>query len=139
MKTSTITSKYDTIGALASGLCLIHCLATPLLFVAKSCSATCCSGAPSWWSFLDFAFLVISFFAVYRSAASTLKPWISKVLWISWTLLLLVILNEQIGWIHLPEYTIYIPALTLIVTHIYNLKYCQCEGEYCQHNATLNA
>lgn len=136
MEISTNVSKSDTIGALASGLCLIHCLATPFIFVAKSCTATCCSGAPSWWAWLDVAFLIISFFAVYRSAASTSKKWISQVMWSSWTLLLLVILNEQLGWIHLPEYIIYFPAILLIIIHIYNLKYCQCEGEYCHHNAT---
>jgi len=33
----------DLFGALVSSLCLIHCAATPFLFIAKVCSATCCS------------------------------------------------------------------------------------------------
>ena len=63
--------KSDTIGVLSSGLCMIHCLATPFFFVATACSATCCSGAPLWWQWLDYFFLIISFIAVRHSTVST--------------------------------------------------------------------
>ena len=51
----------DSIGALASTLCLIHCLATPFIFVVQSCAASCCASAPAWWVFFDYLFLTISF------------------------------------------------------------------------------
>ena len=39
---TSINLKQDYIGAVASALCLLHCIATPFLFVAKACSAACC-------------------------------------------------------------------------------------------------
>ena len=69
----------DLIGASASTLCTIHCLATPFLFLASTCSKSCCSGAPSWWLWLDYGFLIISFFAVYSSTKSTAKLWSRRV------------------------------------------------------------
>jgi|GEM_PF-3179353 len=46
----------DFIGAMSSGLCLMHCLATPFLFIAKACTATCCADTPSWWQLIDYLF-----------------------------------------------------------------------------------
>jgi len=63
--TNTIKIHSDIIGIWSSGLCLIHCLATPFLFIAKSCSHTCCAASPTWWGTIDFIFLVISFIAIY--------------------------------------------------------------------------
>ena len=52
--------KSDTIGVLSSGLCMIHCLATPFFFDATVCSNTCCNTAPLWCQWLDYIFLVVS-------------------------------------------------------------------------------
>ncbi len=30
----------DIVGAVASGLCALHCIATPFLFIAQSCSTS---------------------------------------------------------------------------------------------------
>lgn len=131
MYTFLQADRADSIGAIASGLCLIHCLATPFLFVAKSCSTTCCSAAPAWWLWFDFAFLFVAFFAVYRSTKTTTKPWISYVLWASWIALASVIFNEQVHLVSLNKYVSYIPAISLVVFHLYNLKYCQCKNDKC--------
>jgi len=74
----------DLIGAGASTLCTIHCLATPFLFLASTCTKSCCSAAPSWWLWIDYAFLLISFFAIYKSTRITSKFWIKPTLWMSW-------------------------------------------------------
>jgi len=124
-------NRSDSIGALASGLCLIHCIATPFIFLAQTCSAICCDTAPAWWTSIDFLFIGISFFAVYRSAKNTSKIWMSTTLWISWIALCLVILNEKLALISLPESTIYIPAIALVLLHLYNRKYCQCKDDTC--------
>ena len=50
----TLNIKSDTIGALASGLCMVHCLATPFFFIASACSASCCSNTPLWWQWMDY-------------------------------------------------------------------------------------
>lgn len=125
-------NKSDLIGAFASGLCLLHCIATPLLFIVQTCSATCCEASPSWWKWLDYIFLVISFVAIFRSSKTTTKRWIGQALWLSWSVLAFIILNEKTGWLLLPEFSIYIPALALIALHLYNQKYCQC-NENCIH------
>ncbi len=128
---STAIKKSDTLGAFASGLCLIHCIATPFIFIAQTCSASCCSGAPTWWSMMDYLFLGISFFAIYWSVQNTSKNWIKYALWTSWSVLLFVILNEKIELIHLAEQAIYTPALALVGFHLYNRKYCQCAEDGC--------
>lgn len=125
--------KPDTFGAFASSLCLVHCIATPFIFIAQTCSASCCSAdtIPVWWQWIDYFFLVIAFFAVYQSTKTTSKNWIKPVLWVSWAALFFVILNEKFLWVELFEAAIYVPALALVGFHVYNLKYCQCESESC--------
>ncbi|MEP1489164.1 MAG: MerC domain-containing protein [Algibacter sp.] len=126
--------KPDNIGAVASTLCLIHCIATPFIFIVQSCAITCCSETPTWWQFIDYFFLIISFFAIYRSTQTTSKKWMKPSLWLSWFLLLFVIINEKTAWFPLPEYVIYFPALALIILHLYNKKYCQCNLNKCCTN-----
>lgn len=122
----------DLFGAAASGLCLIHCVATPFLFIVQTCSETCCDASPSWWSSLDYIFLVISFLAIYRSSKTSSNRIISRALWSSWIVLAFIILNERLEFFHLPHFFIYIPAIALIILHLYHQKYCQCSDD-CIH------
>lgn len=69
-------NKPDVFGAFASTLCLLHCIATPLLFIVHSCSIGGCSATPVWWKSIDYLFLVISFFAIYRSTQTTTSTFI---------------------------------------------------------------
>ena len=123
--------KPDSLGAMASSLCLLHCIATPFLFIAQACSASCSEVAPVWWQWIDYLFLAISFFAVYQSTKTTSKLFMKPALWISWVLLFIVIINEKIHWLPLPEGTIYVAAIILVSLHLYNLKYCQCKTDNC--------
>lgn len=123
--------KPDNIGAIASSLCLVHCIATPFIFIVQSCSIACCSETPVWWSTIDYLFLIISFFAIFQSTKTTTSKWIKPALWFSWTLLFGIILNEKLAWISLSESAIYIPAILLIGLHLYNRKYCQCSSKTC--------
>ena len=126
--------KPDTFGALASTLCLIHCLLTPLLFLSHQSINDHHHAAPVWWKNLDFLFLGISFIAVYRSTQTSSKPMMKYFLWSSWILLAGLIFNEKMGVFEIPEYVMNISAITLAVLHIYNLKYCQCDDENCCNN-----
>lgn len=126
--------KSDNIGALASTLCMIHCFATPFIFIAQTCSASCCATAPAWWQWIDYFFLVISFFAVYNSTQTSSKKWVKIALWISWTGLFIAILNERTSLIHLPHLFKYIMASSLVILHLYNRKYCQCKEDNCCAN-----
>lgn len=126
-----ITNKADYLGMLASSLCLLHCLATPFLFIAKTCSTTCCEETPVWWKTIDFLFLTISFFAVLASTKKSTNKTIQMLMWLTWMAISFVICNEYLNLIALFDKAIYIPATTLIVLHIYNLKYCQCKEKCC--------
>lgn len=124
-------NKSDIFGALASTLCVIHCIATPFLFLAHSSTVSSNGSGLLWWKNLDYIFLIISFFAVARSAKNTSKSFMKLLLWVSWTALFLFILNEKIALFTLPETTIYITAIILAVLHMYNLKFCQCNSDRC--------
>ena len=59
---ANLTYKADIIGASASLLCIIHCLATPFVFFIKTSSSLCCSETPTWWQSIDYIFLTVAFF-----------------------------------------------------------------------------
>jgi hypothetical protein len=80
---------------------------------------------------IDIIFLVISLVAVYWSAKSSSNTWVKIALYASWVLLTFLIINEKIEGIHLQEALIYVPAVSLIVFHLYNRKYCQCHADNC--------
>ena len=124
----------DLIGATASTLCTIHCMATPFLFFASTCTKSCCNSAPLWWIWIDYAFLFISLFAVYKSTKNSSKFWIKVILWGSWMALSFFIFMEQNTQLNLSDYYKYSSALSLAFFHVYNLKYCQCESENCLAN-----
>ena len=131
--TNTFNTRSNLFGALASGLCLVHCLATPLLFITQANMAHHDDhhhghGA-SWWGGLDFIFLIVAIFAVYYSAKNSSLKWMPLALYISWGVLAFIIVNEKLHLLHLPHEIIYLPALALIGLHLYNKKYCNCEGE----------
>jgi len=131
MNVINLTSKSDFIGATASTLCFLHCLATPLLFVAYSNAAIVEESHPWWWGILDIVFLVISFFAIYWTTKNTSKRWVQYTFWSLWALLAGIILNEKWEIMHLAEEIIYLPTLGLVFLHFYNRRYCQCEDEHC--------
>lgn len=127
----TTTQKSDTFGAIASTLCLIHCLITPFIFIAQTCSRTCCSSAPTWWRTIDLLFLTISFFAVYWSASLTSKNWLKIAFWVSWVSLFILLANENLNLINVPHKSTYLPSFGLILLHLYNKKYCKCTDDAC--------
>lgn len=126
--------KPDIVGAFSSALCLLHCIATPLIFILQPVSVSSEASLPLWWKGLDFLFLIISFFAVYFSSKKTSKQWVSYALWSCWFILTIGLLNEKLALFSLPEIVVFIPAIGLIVLHFYNKKYCRCQGETCCNN-----
>lgn len=135
---NAIAIRTDKVGIVASMLCMVHCLATPFLFLAKSYSISCSVASPAWWSSLDIIFLIISFLAVYQSGKNTSKSWIKYALWTAWVLLLIILSNEKLHLLHLWEHTIHFPAVALIALHFYNSKFCKCNTDNCCINQTSN-
>ena len=122
---------YDSIGIIASTLCTIHCIVTPFIFIAKACTATCCSDAPSWWLMIDYLFLIISFLAIFFISKNLTIKWLKNAFWISWIVLLFTIANHSINIIYLHKNFIYIPSILIVILHFYNLQFCKCQNETC--------
>lgn len=134
MKTILKVSDHPNIlGSIASGLCLVHCIATPLLFAAHAAHVQGHDSHPFWWGWIDLIFLTISFIAVFWSSRQVERQWSTYALWISWMLLTGIILNEKLSLFNIREEAIYIPSLALIVLHLYNKKYCRCKNNECCH------
>ena len=123
--------KPDNLGAIASGLCLVHCLATPFLFVAQASIGGIHAKGPMWWSQLDYLFLILSFWAVFKTTSITTVAFIKPVMWISWGVLTGLILNEKIHVFELPEALTYFFAIVLIGLHLYNRRYSTCSSDTC--------
>ena len=122
----------DTLGAINSYLCVIHCFATPFLFLTQAqTSLVELSTVPLWWQLLNYVFIVVSFFAVNRTVKNSSNQLVKSLLWVSWVLLSALILNEEFEIMHMPELLTYFAGISLASLHIYNLKYCQCEDENC--------
>lgn len=131
--THFLSNNSDRLGAISSTICAIHCMATPFLFIAKSCSTTCCSQTPSWWKAVDVLFLVISFIAIYFSAKNSSNSYIKTGLYVSWFFLALIIANDYTNTWLPPKWLVYIPSFSLVALHIYNKKYNQCKVECCNN------
>ena len=131
MKLNLSLQKSDAVGVISSGLCMIHCLATPVFFIAATCSTSCCNAAPLWWQWIDYAFLIISFIAITHSIKSTNSNLVKYGLWVSWVALFLFILNIQFQWFSISDNIKFIPAFSLIGFHLYNIKYCKCSKDEC--------
>lgn len=118
---TNLTYKADIIGASASLLCLIHCLATPFVFFIKTSSSLCCSETPSWWQSIDYIFLTVAFFAVVHILNNNrTKKWLKSLLVICWIGLLLVTINTTFFIFHISNILAYAPAVLLVALHLYN-------------------
>ncbi len=126
--------RSDVWGAVASALCLVHCLASPFLFVAHTGHVHGHHSHPFWWGLLDVLFIIISFLAVFWSVKNTSRNWMKYALWTSWALLTASILNEKLQLVPLAEAFTYIPSIALVALHLYNRKYCKCREEDCCSN-----
>lgn len=124
-------NKSDLFGVFASSLCMVHCLATPLIFVVQASSVACSEVGPLWWRMMDYFFLVVSIIAIYQSAKMTSSTWMPKAMYAGWGILAFLILNKSLHLLPIPPILIYLPAFSLVFLHLYNRKYCQCEATKC--------
>ena len=132
----SIIYKPDSIGSIASILCLTHCIATPFIFITQACTMSCCAGTPTWWQSMDYIFVVISFFAILRSTQTSSNKTIKIALWITWFLFFISIMNKAMQLLYINQNFTYATGITLALLHLYNLKYCQCDNDKCclNHN-----
>ena len=117
MKISSIHP--DNLGATFSSLCVIHCFATPFLFITQSYLLV----VPGWWQALNYLFLSISFFAVYKTSKNSSSQMVKTLLYLFWSILAMLLISEEFELFHLPEFITYIIGLSLAGLHIYNKRY----------------
>ena len=75
-----IIKHSDYIGASASGLCLMHCIATPFLFLSQASLISVSNETLFLWQSLNFLFLTISFIAIYYSAQNSSNLYVKVLL-----------------------------------------------------------
>ncbi len=119
-----IVRNSDRIGAISSGLCMLHCFATPFLFLSQSSLIFISVDFTLTWFILNYVFLFISFIAIYHSVKRIF-------LYLFWVVLSGLIINESLEIFSIPEAATYFSASSLICLHIYNLRYCRCDNEDC--------
>jgi len=120
MINSTKINKADIIGILSSSICLVHCIATPILIV---CTDSCCENPV-----LKCLFIVISFISIFKATEKITHTKIALLLWISFLgFLFSTLFQEEYNLLH---YSGYFFAILIIIGHILNIKYCkQCSNQ----------
>ncbi|RCS27032.1 MerC domain-containing protein [Polaribacter sp. WD7] len=123
--------KPDNLGIIASLLCFIHCLATPLLFVLQATTFNVSNSVSFWWQSFDLIFLIVGLIAIYHSSKTTSKMLMKYLLWFFWFFLFFLVVNEKIHFFHIPEFIMYTTTLSLSALHFLNLRYCKCKDDSC--------
>ena len=121
----------DRIGVVSSGLCILHCFATPFLFLSQSSLIFISVDFTLTWFILNYVFLFISFIAIYHSVKNSTNRFIRIFLYLFWVVLSGLIINESLEIFSIPEPATYFSASSLICLHIYNLRYCRCDNADC--------
>ena len=112
---NTKINKADLIGILSSSICLLHCLATPLLIAFGAGFITN--------PFFKYLFLIISFVSIFKATENITSKKISLLLWISfWGFLFSTLFQEEYEWLH---YSGYLFAILIIIGHILNIRHCR--------------
>jgi hypothetical protein len=108
----------DKIGITASVLCLIHCLALPVIFTL---SADTLYLVQHEMPFVDYIFALIALIAAVLSARKTHSRKIKAGFAVGWTFFIVGVLFH-----HNPIlfYLLHLGSVILIVTHLKNLKSC---------------
>jgi len=104
----------DKLGIASAILCIIHCLAAPLLLTMGI-------------SFLHnpviaLLFIIIAFISIYKTTKGSLFNKLSIILWIAFCGFVLSIILEERSKIF--KYTMYLSSIILIIGHSYKMHYC---------------
>jgi hypothetical protein len=121
------TAIADKLGITSAVICAVHCLVIPAVFLLKysvvdglgatSGHAGWGAGLPSWWETLDYAFLLIGFYAVYHATSHSPFKGVKISLWFFWLCLAVaVVFESKLHWMA------YLASAGLIVTHFVNIR-----------------
>ena len=130
MKAATLTSKADYIGITGSVLCVIHCLATPVLLLTVNFAH---ESLKVGYLSLDYVFILVNIFAVYHATKHSHSAAIRRALWGFLGLFTACLLLEDVS--ELFEYAGYAASLGLVVTHLINIRTHHHDHEHCESEA----
>ena len=82
----------DYLGVISGGLCILHCIATPLLFISNAELAG--HGTPIEWQLLNFAFVALSFLAIRSSAKNSSNSTVKVLFYVFWFILFVTIVMK---------------------------------------------
>lgn len=118
MKLDVVDKKADYIGITGSVLCLIHCLAAPVLVMTSSLlrDDTLRAGFLS----LDYIFIAVNIVAVYFATRSHTSSAIRTALWSFLFLFAVGLLLEEVSPVF--EYLAYAASTGLVISHLFNLR-----------------
>ena len=123
---------YDYLGITGSGLCLIHCLAMPVLFfIQNSFAKDFLKGLDLENVYLDYLFVLLCFCAVIVVTKNCNSRKINFSFWLFFLLFSISVLFEED--FEYLNFLGYIASLGLIITHIININHIKkCQIENCQ-------
>lgn len=113
----------DKIGITASILCLIHCLAIPILFTV---SADTLHLVDHEMPIVDYIFAVVALVAAYLSGRKTTNPKIKLAFGIGWALFILGVLLHDNPYLFA---LLHIGSIILIATHLKNIRSCRIKSK----------
>lgn len=117
----------DFMGISASILCLIHCLAFPVLISLGFIFSPVDNHTHEHdhvhfdWHWMDFLFVALAIWAVYNAVKSTQSKSIKIALWIAVSIFSVgVLLHDVFSWM---LYISLLASIGLVIIHIINWKY----------------
>lgn len=118
MKLDVVDKKADYIGITGSVLCLIHCLAAPMVVMTSSLlrDDTLRAGFLS----LDYVFIIINIVAVYFATRQHSSSALRTALWSFLLLFTVGLLLEDVSPVF--EYVAYAASAGLVISHMLNLR-----------------
>ncbi|GAA4434213.1 hypothetical protein GCM10023091_08860 [Ravibacter arvi] len=114
-------SNADYVGITGSVLCIIHCIATPLL--ALSSSVFFKDTLSEGMHLLGFVFILINGVAVYYATRNGHSTWLNRFLWGAFAVFAASLLLEESNEVF--HYLGYFGSFLLIVGHSLNLYLCR--------------
>lgn len=110
----------DAIGVGSSFLCFLHCNLS-VVFYALRLSSEWQNALQTPW--LDFAFLLISFIAVWNSANCTSNRWIVLGFCVGFLILSIsVIFHDDLYFL---QFGSVVGSVILVIVHIWNMAFCR--------------
>jgi succinate dehydrogenase/fumarate reductase cytochrome b subunit len=119
MKVETADHKADYVGITGSILCMIHCLAAPVLVVSSNWLKNDLTLQAGFLS-LDYVFIIVNIIAVYFATRHHHSRGIRIALWSFLILFGFGLLLEEQGPVF--EYIAYAASAGLVVSHLLNLR-----------------